>query len=257
MNKIINFVKRYIIALHPLKNKKCCICNRNVSNFIAYKGGWKKAPKLMKALNVIGSDLDNFSCPICYSHDRERHQWLYWQSVNLVEKMHNASILHFAPETHLAKKIKNLKFKIYIKADLHPTSKDIKKIDLLAMPFSNNIFDIVIANHILEHVNDLQQALSEIHRVLKPNGWAILQTPYSSCLQQTWEDQGIQTVCQRLIAYGQEDHVRLFGKDIFTIIEKAGFVSHIGDHIDLLKNIDSKVYGVNNKEPFMLFRKLG
>lgn len=38
-------------------------------------------------------------------------------------------------------------------------------------PFPDNFFDRVIAIHVLEHLDNLPQALSEIYRVLKPNGF--------------------------------------------------------------------------------------
>ena len=51
--------------------------------------------------------------------------------------------------------IKQMKFKI---------------VDAQLIPFPNNTFDAVIANHMLYHVPNLTQALSEIKRVLKPKG---------------------------------------------------------------------------------------
>lgn len=70
--------------------------------------------------------------------------------------------------------------------------------DMLDMPFSEETFDMVIANHVLEHVNDADKALAEIRRVLKRDGHAILQTPYSSKLHKTWSDPGIDTPEARL-----------------------------------------------------------
>jgi len=98
--------------------------------------------------------------------------------------------------------------------------------------------------------------LSEIHRVLKPGGMAILQTPYSSRLHRTWQDAGIDTPEARLQAYGQEDHVRLFGRDIFDRIVAAGFRSDVRLHSELLADVDPDIAGVNAAEPFFLFRKV-
>ena len=255
IKKIIRLSKRYITRYNPIKTKVCCICDNNISDFLAHEGGWKNAPSLVKTLQMMGSDIDNFACPVCYSHDRERHQWLYWQAAKLLPVMHKANILHFAPEPHLSRLISQQNPSFYIKADLYPTAPDIQKVDILAIPFANNNFDIVIANHVLEHVDDVDQALIELHRILRTGGMAILQTPYSSILENTWEDAGIKTPLQRLTAYGQEDHVRLFGQDIFTRIEAIGFSSLVATHNELLPNTSSKKYGVNLNEPFMLFQK--
>ena len=126
---------------------------------------------------------------------------------------------------------------------------------MLSIQFDASTFDAVIANHVLEHVDDDARALSEIHRVLKPGGMAILQTPYSSRLHHTWQDAGIDTPEARLQAYGQEDHVRLFGRDIFERIVAAGFESDIRQHSELLSGVNPMVAGVNADEPFFLFRK--
>ncbi|MBE3142852.1 MAG: methyltransferase domain-containing protein [Planctomycetes bacterium] len=40
----------------------------------------------------------------------------------------------------------------------------------LGLPFKDNSVDCIYANHVLEHVKDLERVLSEIHRVLKPGG---------------------------------------------------------------------------------------
>jgi len=45
------------------------------------------------------------------------------------------------------------------------------------LPFASNVFDIVISNHVIEHVNSTHTHISEIHRVLKPEGWLYLATP--------------------------------------------------------------------------------
>jgi SAM-dependent methyltransferase len=129
------------------------------------------------------------------------------------------------------------------------------KADMEAMPFADAAFDLVIANHVLEHVDDERKALGEVARVLAPGGFAILQTPYSARLHATWRDPGIDTPEARLQAYGQEDHVRLFGRDIFERIASAGFESHVRRHAELLGDVDPGVAGVNAAEPFFLFRK--
>ncbi|MBX3083043.1 MAG: class I SAM-dependent methyltransferase [Anaerolineae bacterium] len=48
--------------------------------------------------------------------------------------------------------------------------------DVQALPFASSTFDVVLANHMLYHVPDLDEALSEIHRVLKPTGFLIAAT---------------------------------------------------------------------------------
>jgi SAM-dependent methyltransferase len=48
--------------------------------------------------------------------------------------------------------------------------------DVQSLPFPRRTFDVVMANHMLYHVPDLDRALDEIHRVLKPTGLLIAAT---------------------------------------------------------------------------------
>ena len=124
-----------------------------------------------------------------------------------------------------------------------------------AMPFADESFDFLLANHVLEHVDSPDKALTEIHRVLKRGGHAILQTPYSPRLHGTLQVAGIDTPEARLHAYGQEDHARLFGRDIFEFIAAFGLEPCIHGHDELLVDHDADTYGVNPLEPFFLFRR--
>ncbi len=126
---------------------------------------------------------------------------------------------------------------------------------MLDMPFEDQSFDLLIASHVLEHVGDDRAALREIHRVLKTGGQAILQTPYCRMLTHTWEDPGITTAAARVQAYGQDDHVRLFGRDIFDRFASAGLAADVRTHDELLPTFDAAEYGVNRAEPFFLFRR--
>ena len=82
-----------------------------------------------------------------------------------------------APEPRLAEFVLTYKPALYIKGDLFPSNESIQKIDLQNIPFSDETFDIVICNHMLEHVDDPVAALRELRRVLKPGARLICQTP--------------------------------------------------------------------------------
>lgn len=212
-------------------------------------------PPLARVLNVVGSDVDHFECPHCGSSDRDRHLTLYLRAAGLTEYVTGARILHFAPERSLAQLIARLQPTLYIQADKMPSRPEIAKLDLTCIAVETQSFDLVIANHVLEHVDDVPRALAEIYRVLAPGGFAILQTPFSSALTGTFEDPGIQSKSARLHAYGQEDHVRIYGRDIETVFASQGLVSRVKTHEVLLPKIDPKRYGINPAEPFLLFQK--
>jgi ubiquinone/menaquinone biosynthesis C-methylase UbiE len=91
------------------------------------------------------------------------------------------------------------------------------------MPFEDNTFDVIFCNHILEHVADDLKALQELFRVLKPNGWGIIQSPINYNRKTTYEDKSIVTPEERTKHYGQHDHLREFGADYAQRLAKAGF----------------------------------
>jgi SAM-dependent methyltransferase len=204
---------------------------------------------------MIGSDVDNFECPRCGAHDRERHLFLYLLESGLLKRIPELRILHFAPEKCLAPIIADMEPLEYIKCDKYQVGEDVQCVDIEAMPFADASFDLVLANHVLEHVPDDLRAVREVHRVLRRGGLAILQTPFCAALTSTWSDPGIVSDEARLQAYGQEDHVRLFGKDIFERISSGGLLAHVENHEDLLQTYDATIFGVNASEPFFLFQR--
>lgn len=54
---------------------------------------------------------------------------------------------------------------------------DIVNLNHEALPYPDDSFDFVTATEIIEHLENLRQFLSEIHRVLRPGGICILSTP--------------------------------------------------------------------------------
>ena len=247
---------RYALAgWMPGGKRKCTMCGRKVWRYMPYRTGSRGVPALMRALVVVGSDPDRFECPRCGAHDRERHLLLYMRAAGLFDRLHGMRVLHFAPERRLWPMIAAARPVEYVRCDLFPGAPDVMKVDIEAMPFDEASFDLVIANHVLEHVGDDGKAMREVARVLAPGGFAILQTPYSSRLHRTWQDPGIDDADARMQAHGQEDHVRLFGRDIFQRILAAGLESNVGHHGELLGDVDPDVAGVNAAEPFFLFRK--
>jgi SAM-dependent methyltransferase len=135
-------------------------------------------------------------------------------------------LLHLAPEPSIARRLRE----VYecITADRAPMNVQVQT-DVTKLCFADACFDVVICNHVLEHVPDDRKALSEIYRVLKPGGWASLQVPLVG--EHTQEDLSIVDPVIRARLYGQIDHVRQYGYDFMKRINAAGF-----DAIFLKKN---------------------
>ena len=85
-------------------------------------------------------------------------------------------VLHIAPEQAFYKRFKEIRFWDYLTLDLRSPIADIKA-DITNLPFDENVFDLIICNHVLEHIQDDKIAMKEIYRVLKKNGVAIMQIP--------------------------------------------------------------------------------
>ena len=98
------------------------------------------------------------------------------------------------------------------------------RIDVQAIPFPAEHFDVVLILHVLEHVPNVSRALAELFRVMKPGAVAIIAVPDGRQHATTREDTGgNMTAAERLEAFGQVDHVRRFGRDVDQILAAPGF----------------------------------
>jgi SAM-dependent methyltransferase len=234
------------------RRKQCVVCGRTFGRFTRYGGGGAET-RFLERLDVAGSDPKNFGCMYCGAHDRERHLFLFFDRLKLWDRMRGASVLHFAPEANLRRRIGEQAPVRYVGADLRPQSPDVRRIDATAIPFPDASFDFLIANHVLEHIPDYRRALSEFHRVLKPGGRAVLQTPYSRLLAANFEDAGIRSGELRRFFYSEPDHVRIFAESqLMEGIRNAGFRLDIRRHRGLFSDRESSRYGVNPKEDLIL-----
>jgi SAM-dependent methyltransferase len=171
----------------------------------------------------------NAMCPTCGSLERHRALWLYLSArTNLFSEA--LSVLHFAPEEVLAKKLSSLRNLEYLTADLDPT-KAMMEVDITNIPFGPRRFDVILCVHVLEHIPDDRKAMAELFRVLKPGGWAILQSPLDSSRETTFEDPTVTSSEDRERLFGQRDHVRVYGRDYKTRLEGAGFKVDVDDYV--------------------------
>ncbi len=236
--------------------RQCPCCGARFAYFLPFRFGPLSASPVMRALGAIGSDTSRFACPACGCTDRERHLWLYFDALSLWDRFPGARVLHVAPEVHLRRKIEALGPKTYLPGDLIPADPSVQPLDITKIDAEDGAFDIVLCNHVLEHVPDDARAMRELRRVLAPGGFAILQTPYSDKLDRSIEDAWISGSDDRTrqLLFGLRDHVRLYGRDLFERLRAAGFALDLRTHADTLGPDTSSRYGVNEREPLVLAR---
>ena len=232
----------------------CCLCEQTVDAWVPHPGRAQRSP-FMAMLGTVGSDLAVYGCPHCGCNDRDRHLWMYMASAGLPEQLAGARILHLAPEASLEPRLLACRPAEYVRGDLFPARAGILRVDAESIAFEDGRFDLIIANHLLEHVRHPERALAEFARCLAPGGLLIAQTPYAPALKHTFELETPPTEEFATIYYGQVDHVRLFGGDIGTLFNAAGLTGSPMPHAQLLGEFDPLEFGCNGREPFFAFSK--
>jgi ubiquinone/menaquinone biosynthesis C-methylase UbiE len=163
-------------------------------------------------------------------------------------------MLHVAPEYCFIKRFEKQLGDQHITADLEsPLAK--VKMDVLDIPFPDSSFDVIFCNHTLEHVEDDIRAMQELHRVLKPDGWGILQSPINYSREITYEDDTIIDPKERMKRFGQHDHLREYGKDYAQRLQKGGFKVEENDFVKTLSPEEQKRYALPVEEIIYVVRK--
>jgi SAM-dependent methyltransferase len=202
----------------------CTLCGSSVRTLL--DSGYDLP--ILRDLEVIGGFRRKDSCPVCQMGSRTRLVGCYLERELLRKGDEIRRILHVAPEIVLSSIIKRQLANIdYVAADLNPEHYDaslkLVRADITNLPWDENRFDLVICNHVLEHIPDDRKAISELYRVTKRRGLAIVQVPIGGKLSTTIEDPAIQCPIEQERRFGQRDHVRIYGADYCGRLRAAGF----------------------------------
>lgn len=202
---------------------------------------------------------NNAECHNCGSLEHHRLIWKYIQDKQLLDRP--VSILHFAPEKVFYDIFSVAPNVEYYPCDLMPELYDHKgktkviKADITQIPFEDNRFDFVLCNHVLEHIPDDHLAMTELRRVMKPDGFGIFQVPIDYNRAETYEDFSITTPEGRLEAFGQHDHVRCYGCNYKKRLSKAGFDALEDNYVTTFSKSDQFKYGFVDTEMIYLCKK--
>jgi SAM-dependent methyltransferase len=136
-------------------------------------------------------------------------------------------VLHFAPEPQLSDILRSSS-KQYVTANVDGSAD--MKLDMTNMTqLPAESFDLVVACDVLEHVSSDRAALREIFRILSRGGYAILTVPQKDGLADTYEDPSIVDSAERERAFGQWDHLRIYGQSFPRILESECFKTIVID----------------------------
>jgi len=190
----------------------CNICGA----FVKY---WRYCGRDIRTkYKIIGNGRRIGACPSCQCVDRNR--WAYYVLKNYTRLFEEGgSVLHFAPEKQIECQIRKNKNIDYYTADIAEGMADYI-VDMTDMKFEDHKFDYIIANHVLEHITDEEKALSELIRCIKKDGKIILSVPYTKDTN-TFEMTNLSDADKEKY-YGQEDHVRLYGRDLQKHLNRFG-----------------------------------
>ena len=254
MNKIISLVTRFV-PRHQLQ-KVAHFFLKILSIF--YRGDRFEDPisgKKYRKMLPYGrlEPRPNALAPDSMSLERHRLIWLYLQRETNFFK-DDLRFLHMAPEYCFLKLFKKQKNLNYVTGDLlSPWAEH--HFDAHEIPFEDNSFDVVMANHLLEHVEDDRKVMREFHRVMRSGGWGIFQVPIDYKAQDTQEDPTVTDPRERERLYWQSDHVRLYGLDYKNRLEEAGFeVKAIPYPVELGEDMAER-YGLMKDELLYFCRK--
>jgi SAM-dependent methyltransferase len=195
----------------------------------------------------------DLECPGCGSYSRHRQLWLF-----LTERLDVLSaplaLLHVAPDTFFSRRLERARNLRYLSVDLEAPHA-MERMDVTALALEDDSFDAVVCSHVLEHVSDDRRALRELHRVLKPGGWAVIQAPVNAWLDTTREDPSVHDPGERARRFGAEDHVRLYGRDYAERLEAAGFAVRVIPFASELDPARAARFGLLPTEDIHLCRK--
>lgn len=216
-DKLVKLKKRKNALLFKGSEFECPVCGSKLRTFLP--GGLDV--EIIRKLNIVGAGrFENQMCPVCKAFNRERLFMLYLlRMTDIFSK--KLKVLHIAPEKEIQNILKKSGNLEHISSDLDSPLADIK-MDITSIQFPDDSFDVILCNHVLEHVPEDVKAISEFSRVLKKNGWAVLQVPISYELESTYEDFSVVDPQDREKHFGQNDHVRVYGVDYFDRLSKGG-----------------------------------
>ncbi|RMG81742.1 MAG: class I SAM-dependent methyltransferase [Bacteroidetes bacterium] len=191
---------------------RCPVCTHSFSKFILLPNGDRL-------------------CPFCGSLSRNRRLW----KILTESEVLRGRVLHFSPSRPLYRRLKKVPEIEYLSTDFEDEFLADCQYDITRIPEPDEVFDLIICYHVLEHIPDDRAAMRELFRVLKKEGRALIQTPFR--LGEIYENPTITTPADREKHFGQADHVRVYSVEgLKNRLEQAGFRVSVKKYSAATKN---------------------
>lgn len=194
----------------------CPCCGMKFRSFDA--GGFRDNPKGVDT-SRYKNETQRVLCPVCRSLPRHRIQALWFEKHK--ECLHDTDILYFSPGRSEVLWMKRNKVS-YVTADLYSKSVDIR-LDIQKTGLPDESYDLIVCNHVLEHVDDFRAAIKEMFRILRFGGSFLCSFPMDPKVDLLDEDPAVQSEEERIRRFGQKDHKRVFGMNADRFLTEAGF----------------------------------
>jgi hypothetical protein len=220
-------ITEYILYKMGFSPRKCPICGKRLYRFDSWY------------MPVSGEEVKEMECPSCHSHPRHRKLWVYLQKKTRFFEMRDSHFLHIAPEPCYRERFEKI-FPNYVTADLYDPSVMVK-MDITKIEYPDDSFDIIFCSHVLQNIPEDIKAMSELRRVLKKDGMAILLDRVSSNIK-TLENHTITAPEDRLRTFGYPDKVRLYGQDYPERLRLAGFTVSVINESDYMSKREQRKF---------------
>ena len=214
------------------RGKECPLCGTRRRKFLPY--GYVEAR-------------ENALCPNCLALERHRLMWLWLERQSELKAL--PTILHIAPEVAIMRKLRKMYKECperYVTADLESPLADMH-FDVQHIPLSEESFEVIFANHLLEHVEDDRLAMRELYRIMRRGGWGIMLSPVELEREKTFEDDSITDREERTRIFGQYDHRRIYGRDYADRLHEAGFEVEEVDYVKSFSEEEQTRYALRQE----------
>ena len=231
--------------LYVGRGKECPVCGCRRRKFLPY--GYVE-------------QRENALCPNCLALERHRLLWLWLLRESDLGRGAVAlpKMLHIAPEVALMRRFKKMYSATpdrYVTADLESPLADLH-FDVQHIPLADESFDVVIANHIMEHVEDDLRAMREIYRIMQSGGWGVILSPIDYSRATTFEDDTITDERERTRIFGQYDHRRIYGQDYAQRLQEAGFEVYEIDYKREFSRKEQELYALPDEKLYVVRKPL-